>query len=166
MCGKSHWMPIETRTCRSSEILRVLQVPRSLDRNALFQVMFLLQNAASRAPALAGLSAQFVDVDPGIARSDLLLELIDADERLCGWLEYSTDLFEAATIARMAAHLRTLLEAIVADPEERISRLALLPARNAGKSSSIGTTPRPVSARLAHLLRTVRSDRSSARPAP
>jgi amino acid adenylation domain-containing protein len=111
------------------EILQVLQVPRGLDRNAFFQVMFLLQNAASRAPALAGLSAQFVDVDPGIARADVLLELIDVDERLCGWFEYSTDLFEAATIARMAAHLRTLLEAIVADPEERISRLALLPAR-------------------------------------
>ena len=33
-----------------------------------------------------------------------------------------------ATIARMATHLRTLLEAIVANPEERISRLSLLPA--------------------------------------
>jgi len=111
------------------EVLQVLQVPRGLDRNAFFQVMFLLQNAASKAPALAGLSAQFVDVDPGIARADVLLELIDVDECLCGWFEYSTDLFEATTIARMAAHLRTLLEAIVADPEERISRLALLPAR-------------------------------------
>src|SRR5262249_14419755 len=45
------------------------------------------------------------------------------------WLEYSTDLFEAATIARMAAHLRTLLEAIAANSDERISRLNLLPAR-------------------------------------
>ena len=60
--------------------------------------------------------------------------MIDADERLSGWLEYSTDLFEAATIARMAAHLRTLLEAIVANPEERISRLSLLPAGNASES--------------------------------
>ena len=57
-----------------------------------------------------------------------MLELIDADGGLSGWLEYSTELFEAATIARMAAHFRTLLEAIVANPEERISRLPLLPA--------------------------------------
>jgi amino acid adenylation domain-containing protein len=111
------------------EILQALQVPRDLDRNPFFQVMFLLQNASSRAPVLAGLSAQFVDADPGVARSDLLLELIDAEDRLCGWLEYSTDLFEAPTIARMAAHLRTLLEAIVANPDGRISRLPLLPAR-------------------------------------
>src|SRR5262249_5514725 len=46
---------------------------------------------------------------------------------LCGWFEYSTDLFEAATMARMAAHLRTLLKEIVANPEERISRLPLMP---------------------------------------
>jgi amino acid adenylation domain-containing protein len=111
------------------EILQALQTSRSMDRNALFQVMFILQNASPRAPALRGLSVHFVDVDPSIARFDLTLELIDADERLGGWLEYSTDLFEAATIARMAAHLQTLLEAIVANPEERISRLPLLPAR-------------------------------------
>jgi amino acid adenylation domain-containing protein len=111
------------------EVLQVLHVPRGSDRNAFFQVMFLLQNAASRAAALAGLNAQFVDIDPGIARADMLLELIDVDERLCGWFEYSTDLFEATTIARMAAHFRTLLEAIVTNPDERISRLPLLPAR-------------------------------------
>jgi amino acid adenylation domain-containing protein len=110
------------------QILRALQVSRSMDRNALFRVMFILQNVSRRAPTLPGVSAHFVDVDPGIARFDLTLELIDADERLGGWIEYSTDLFAAATIARMAEHLRTMLEAIVANPEERISRLPLLPA--------------------------------------
>ena len=94
-------------------------------------------------PALPGLSAHFVDVDPGIARSDLMLELIDADERLGGWLEYSTDLFEAATIARMAAHLQTLLEAIVANPERAdLSAASAARERNASKSSLIGMTPR------------------------
>ncbi len=109
------------------QILRVFQLPRSLDRSSLFQIMFILQSASSRSPALPGLSMRFVDADPGIARFDLMLELVDADERLSGWLEYDTDLFEAATIARMATHLRTLLEAIVTNPEERISRLSLLP---------------------------------------
>jgi amino acid adenylation domain-containing protein len=108
------------------EVLRALQTRRSMDRTALFQVMFILQNA-SPVPALHGLSGQFINVDLGTARFDLTLELIDADERLSGWIEYSTDLFEAATIARMGGHLQTLLEAIVADPQQRISRLPLLP---------------------------------------
>jgi amino acid adenylation domain-containing protein len=110
------------------EILRALQVPRSMDRNALFQVMFVLQNPSPRALTLPGLFVQSVDVDPGIARVDLMLELIDGDERLSGWFEYSTDLFEAATMARMATHFRTLLEAIVTNPEQRISRMPILPA--------------------------------------
>jgi amino acid adenylation domain-containing protein len=111
------------------EILKAVQVPRSMDRNFLFQVMFILQNPSPRAPVLPGLSAHFVDVDPGIARVDLMLELIDQDEGLRGWFEYSSDLFDAATIARIAAYLQTLLNAIVANPEERISRLPMLPAK-------------------------------------
>ena len=110
------------------EILQALQASRSIDRNTLFQVMFILQNPSPGAPAFPGLSVNFLDVDPGIARVDLLLELTEADERLGGWLEYSTDLFEATTVARMAEHLQTLLEAIIANPEERISRLPLVPA--------------------------------------
>ena len=109
------------------EILQALHVPRSFDRNPLFRVMFILQKASSTRLALHGLSARSINADPGIARSDLLLELIDEDGRLGGWLEYSTELFEASTIKRMAAHFRTLLESIVANPEQRISRLPLLP---------------------------------------
>jgi len=108
------------------EVLKVLRVSRNTDRSTLFQVMFILQNSSPSVPKLPELSAHFVEVDPGTARFDLMLELIDSDERLAGWLEYSSDLFEAATIARMAAHFRTLLAAIVANPEERISRLPLL----------------------------------------
>ena len=114
-------MPIE-------RIMQGMQVSRGIDRGTLFQVMFTLQSAPLKAPALPGLSARHVELDPGIARFDLTLELIDAGAHLEGWLEYSTDLFEPATVARMAAHLQTLLAAIVVAPGERISRLALLPA--------------------------------------
>src|SRR5262245_30309780 len=109
------------------EILRTMKVPRSTDRNHLFQVMFILRNSP-RAPALPGLFVELLDVDPGIARSDLILELNDTNDCLKGWLEYSTDLFEAATIGRMAVHLDTLLKAIVANPRDQISMLPLLPA--------------------------------------
>jgi amino acid adenylation domain-containing protein len=111
------------------EIFSDLQASRSLDRQALFRSMFILHNRAPRAPALKGLVVRFVDVDPGTARTDLMLELIETDDRLEGWLEYSTDLFDAATMARMAAHLPRLLEAVAANPEEQISRLSFLPER-------------------------------------
>jgi amino acid adenylation domain-containing protein len=110
------------------EILRILAVSRRTGRNTLFNVMFILQNTPPRPAIIAGLPVQFMDLDPGIARCDLLLELVDTDQHIAGYLEYSTDLFEAPTIARMATHLRTLLEAIVIDPEQRVSALTLLPA--------------------------------------
>src|SRR5947209_4394544 len=43
-----------------------------------------------------------------------------------GLLEYNTDLFEAATVGRMAAHFVRLLEAAVSNPDEQVSRLRLL----------------------------------------
>src|SRR5262249_26228129 len=97
------------------------------DRNFLSQVMFILQNPPRRPPALPGLSARFTDIDPGIARADLLLELMETDGRLGGWFEYSADVFDAETIARMAAHLETLLAAVAQNPDERILHLRLLP---------------------------------------
>ena len=45
---------------------------------------------------------------------------------LRGSLQYNTDLFDDATITRMSGHWQTLLEALVANPEQRISQLPIL----------------------------------------
>ena len=57
---------------------------------------------------------------------DLLLTVVETPEGLCASFEYSTDLFEAATIARMALHFQTLLEGIVVSPERRPLEVPLL----------------------------------------
>ncbi|HEX2268880.1 MAG TPA: amino acid adenylation domain-containing protein [Pyrinomonadaceae bacterium] len=57
---------------------------------------------------------------------DLVLFMGDGGEGLWGQLEYSTDLWEAATISRMAEHFERLLTSIVAEPQRRVSRLPLL----------------------------------------
>ena len=48
------------------------------------------------------------------------------DEDLTAKLDYNSYIFEAATIQRMLRDLQSLLEGIVADPEQRISRLPLV----------------------------------------
>lgn len=111
------------------EILRSLRASRGGDGNTLFQVMFILQNPSLATPAFSGLTARAIDVDPGVARVDLMLELFDADAGLYGWFEYCTDLFDSAIVARMAAQFQTLVRGIVANAEERISRLPVLPPR-------------------------------------
>lgn len=58
----------------------------------------------------------------------LLLDLWETDDALCGFLKYNTDLFDAATIRRMAGHFQTLLAGIVANPDQPIAELPLLTA--------------------------------------
>ncbi|WP_439373540.1 amino acid adenylation domain-containing protein [Bradyrhizobium sp. DASA03120] len=108
------------------EVLRALQVARRTDGNPLFRIMFILQNASIEAARFPGLSTRRLEVDPLVARFDITLELVEADGRFTGFFEYATDLFDAATIESMAAQFKTLLKAVIADPEQRISRLPLL----------------------------------------
>ena len=110
------------------KLLEELRPPRDLSRNPLFQVLCVLHNTPQQALELPGLTVHPLEIDPGTARFDVTLEFWETPEGLRGRFEYSTDLFEAATIARMAGHLQTLLEGIVADPEQRLSRLPLLTA--------------------------------------
>ncbi|MHC2621912.1 amino acid adenylation domain-containing protein [Bradyrhizobium huanghuaihaiense] len=108
------------------EVLRALQVARRTDGNPLFRIMFILQNASIEAARFTGLSTRRLEVDPKVARFDITLELVEADGRFTGFFEYATDLFDAVTIEGMAAQFKTLLKAVIVDPEQRISRLPLL----------------------------------------
>jgi amino acid adenylation domain-containing protein len=110
------------------KLLEALRPPRDLSRNPLFQVMCVLHNTPQQVLELSGLTMHPLEIDPGTARFDVTLEFWETSEGLRGRFEYSTDLFETATIARMAGHLQTLLEGVVAEPEQHLSRLPLLTA--------------------------------------
>jgi amino acid adenylation domain-containing protein len=106
----------------------VEEVPeRDLSRSPLFQVLFN-QGSAPKETALGDLAVRRMPVDTGVSKFDMAVTLT-ADERtggLNGWLEYNTDLFDAATIDRFVGHYLTLLEGIAANPDARLSALPLL----------------------------------------
>ncbi|WP_437913629.1 amino acid adenylation domain-containing protein [Sorangium sp. So ce302] len=106
-------------------LVQALRPARDLGHTPLFQVMFSLQEAARRAPPIAGLEILPLDVDPGSAQFDLSLHMTAAPEGLSGAFEYSTDLFEERSIRRMADDLRALLEGIAARPTARLGELPL-----------------------------------------
>ena len=108
-------------------VVEALQPERSLSHSPLFQVLFALQTAPVGESVLPGLSLSPLTLERVTAQFDLSLELSEAEGRLVGVWEYSTELFEAATIERLGAHFQTLLEGIVADPKRRLSELPLLP---------------------------------------
>ena len=110
------------------KLVEELQPERDLSMSPLFQVMFILQNAPGEALELPGLTLSPLEMDNETAKFDLTLSMIEGEGGLRGSIEYNTDLFEEATIERMLGHYETLLEGIVADPEQRLSELPLLTA--------------------------------------
>ncbi|MEH2290128.1 amino acid adenylation domain-containing protein [Nostoc sp.] len=107
-------------------LVEQLQPERSLSHTPLFQVMFVLQNAPMSVLELPGLTLSSVESESDTAKFDLTLQIEQTQSGLVGSLEYNSDLFEENTICRMAAHLQTLLQAIVANPQQRLSQLPLL----------------------------------------
>ena len=109
-------------------LVEELHLDRHLSHNPLFQVLFALQNLPEEEIALPGLSIAAVDVERGLSKLDLTLDLADTREGIAGYLEYSTDLFEAATVERMARHFLTLLAGVVAAADGDVAALPLLTA--------------------------------------
>ncbi|WP_161975702.1 non-ribosomal peptide synthase/polyketide synthase [Tengunoibacter tsumagoiensis] len=103
-----------------------LHPERSLSYQPLFQTMFIFQNFPVPDLELSEVSISPVAVDSQISKFDLTLSLDDAGNGLSGWLEYSTDLFDEATIARMVEHWQVLLEEAVAHPELAVGSLPML----------------------------------------
>ena len=107
-------------------LVDVLKPARHLSHAPLFQVMLALQNVPMGALVLPGLTFEPVAVDSVVSKFDLTFDVSEAAGGLRGTIEYSPDLFDAATIARLAGHFVRLLDSVGATPEARIGALDLL----------------------------------------
>ncbi|HEY0738300.1 MAG TPA: amino acid adenylation domain-containing protein, partial [Herpetosiphonaceae bacterium] len=118
-----------------------MELERDLSRSPLFQVMFALQKAHTRDQSdltafalgesgthidVGGMRWESLPLEQHVAQFDLSLAMGETTSGLAATLEYNTDLFDRATIQRMARHLQTILTAIAADPGQRVDDLPLL----------------------------------------
>ncbi|MGN8278204.1 non-ribosomal peptide synthase/polyketide synthase [Pseudomonas sp. SMN5] len=109
------------------QLVELLAPARNLSHTPLFQVMFNHASEVRRdLAALPGLSLEQLTWDSGTAQFDLALDTFEYAEGLGAALTYASDLFEPATVARLAAHWLNLLRAIVANPAQRIGELPML----------------------------------------
>ncbi|MEU9191156.1 amino acid adenylation domain-containing protein, partial [Streptomyces sp. NPDC048484] len=117
------------------ELVDALVTGRDRSRTPLFQVFFNYveafgdgRTAAERTAAEQTALDRDREVGPGTlsAKFDLVLTLGETGDGLSGTLEYSTALFDAATVEHMAGHLSTLLDAVAADPGRHIADLPVL----------------------------------------
>ncbi|HVR09482.1 MAG TPA: amino acid adenylation domain-containing protein, partial [Thermoanaerobaculia bacterium] len=121
-------------------LVQELRVERRPGRNPLFQILFNFHDAPVPDFRIAGLDA-FPEVRSNhTAKMDMNLIVVPRIEQRAGqevragqrrallhW-EYNTDLFDTATVLRMAAHYQQLLAAALADPARGVADLPLLSA--------------------------------------
>ncbi|MER8105695.1 amino acid adenylation domain-containing protein, partial [Kitasatospora sp. NPDC094016] len=110
------------------QLVEAVNPTRSLAHHPLFQTMLALQNAPTGTFDLPGLRVTTDLVHTGTAKCDLTFILTErpGEDGLSGVLEYSTDLFDAATAADLVERWLRLLRAVAADPDGRIGRIDVL----------------------------------------
>ena len=106
-------------------LVRELEPERDPGRTPLFQTMVVMQQPLDPI-RLRGLESRFEMRDNGASMFDLTLYLTPVEEGLEGTMEYAAERFDATTVDRLCAQLRTLLAGWVATPEAPVSALPLL----------------------------------------
>jgi amino acid adenylation domain-containing protein len=68
-------------------------------------------------------------LDTPNSKCDLALQMRERAVAVEGRIAYAVELFEASTIERLAGHFLTMIEAGICDPDQKISRLPMLSAK-------------------------------------
>lgn len=108
------------------KLVQQLQPRRNMSHAPVFQVLFGVQNEPETALELTGLDVAPVALHNGTSKFDLSLFVKEHHGALELMVEYSTDLFEAGTVRRLLGHYQALLEGIISNPDEKLSRLPLM----------------------------------------
>ncbi len=109
------------------QVVEIVQPPRALDHTPLFQVGLAWQNNTGGSLDLPGLRVEVAGEGLDQVKFDLELNLGEQGEAIAGTLGYATALFDRATIERQCGYLLALLRAMLADAEQPVSELDILP---------------------------------------
>jgi len=107
------------------QIVEALQPVRDISKNPIFQVSFSLGHGQDNT-TFGGLEVEAAPPKEIQSHFDIILSLTETPNQIDGVLVYNADLFEAATIARMADHFLHLLEALTAQPDVPMRHLTLV----------------------------------------
>lgn len=108
------------------QLLDALNPVRNVSHTPLFQVLLAVQNVPTPTFKMQDVAVTPLTMNNRIAQFDLSLFIDERDDKLHGSFEYSTDLFDADTIAGMAGHLQMLLTGATDNPAAPLQRLDML----------------------------------------
>ncbi|MEM1319026.1 MAG: amino acid adenylation domain-containing protein [Bacteroidota bacterium] len=113
------------------QIVEQVEPERDLSRTPIFQTVFVLQNTPDLPSLeLEGLRLTPEELEEQYAKFDLIFSAIEEQEGIIEvTVEYGSDLFREATIAQMAGHYQQLLQAALERPDQTMSELSILTAK-------------------------------------
>ncbi|HEU5124960.1 MAG TPA: amino acid adenylation domain-containing protein [Verrucomicrobiae bacterium] len=152
---KTHEAALANSDLSFARLLEEIRPPRNASHTPVFQVMFSYDPEPLPPREVAGVNFRPLKIYNETAKLDLQLCLAQSPQGLCGWIEYSTALFDAERIARMAGHLQTLLAAALKNPDQPVATLPLMPeteARQVVVDWNATQKPYPTTATLMNLF--------------
>lgn len=111
------------------QLVQELRPARDPSRSPLVQVMLTLANVPIAPYKMRGVEWDVLtDFDAVAAQFDLTLTMVDVPDVQSMSFVYNSDLFDAATIERMAGHFILLLNNIIQSPGAQLANISILPA--------------------------------------
>lgn len=106
------------------QLMNHLKIDRNPNRNPVFQVM--LQVLSSSAPTIGELEISNFHFDLKLAQFDLAIHFYAESGSQLVRFEYCTDVFRSETIERLSSSFLQLLQSVVANSHQKISKMPIL----------------------------------------
>jgi amino acid adenylation domain-containing protein/non-ribosomal peptide synthase protein (TIGR01720 family) len=118
-------------------LLSLVGAPRDPSHSPIFQVMLVLQTAADDTLQLPDLVIEPLPADPGVAKYDLNIAVVDGPGDLDSHVEYAGDLFDPATVQRIVDDMLAVLALLSSHPRQIVGSIDLPSA----EPSAAGAAP-------------------------
>jgi amino acid adenylation domain-containing protein len=122
------------QTLPFEKLVEILQPERGPNFMPFFQVMFVLQNSPATALVLKDLAVSAWEFENDMSQFDLTLMVVETLQGVYLTYEYSSELFDVATVEQMFRSFEVLLDNIGTLPKKRISEL---PLRSSGEREQV-----------------------------
>ena len=113
-----------------SQLVKELNIPRSQNKNPIFQVMLVWQDSLNNTDiALPEMTITSYDVDNRTSKFDMTFEFIPSELGIDCYIEYDTELYKKSTIERLSSHFMNLLVSVLENPHKNLQALEFITAQ-------------------------------------
>ena len=116
----------ENQTYQFEELVGKLDINRDMSRNAVFDVLFVLQNMRSEDLLIKEIKFRPYAYENKTSKFDMTLQAYETKEGISFDLEYCTALYKRETIERISHHFVNILECITRNLDTKLCDIEML----------------------------------------